>query len=113
VTDLVIILTTVPVGDRGEAIARAIVEGRLAACVNLSPPMRSLYHWNGRLERDEECQLVIKTRAALVDDVRSCVRALHPYELPEWLVLPILDASPEYADWVRAETGESGTSRTR
>jgi periplasmic divalent cation tolerance protein len=108
VIDLVLILTTVPSGERCEAIARAIVEARLAACVNVLAPMTSLYHWKGRLERDQECQLVIKTTAALEEPVRALVRSLHPYELPEWLVVPVA-ASREYAAWVTAETGSGGT----
>jgi len=113
VIDLVLILTTVPVGDRGEAIARAIVEARLAACVNLHAPMSSIYHWKGLVERDAECQLVIKTTRALVNRVRDLVSSLHPYELPEWLVIPVEEASPEYDAWIRAETDGAGPSRTR
>ena len=111
-TDLVLILTTVPVGDRGEAIARTIVEARLAACVNLQAPMSSIYHWKGRVEHDAECQLVIKTTRALVDGVRELVAALHPYELPEWLVIPVEEASPAYDGWIKAETGGAGPGRT-
>jgi periplasmic divalent cation tolerance protein len=109
VIDLVLILTTVPAGDRGEAIARAIVDARLAACVNLQAPMTSVYHWKGRLECEAECQLVIKTTRALVHSVRDLVASLHPYELPEWLVIPVAEASPEYEAWIRAETGSGGT----
>ena len=111
--DLVLILTTVPAGDRGEAIARAIVDARLAACVNVHAPMTSIYHWKGKVERDAECQLVIKTTRVLVDRVRALVASLHPYELPEWLVIPVGQASPEYEAWVRAETDEAGSARTR
>ena len=103
-TDVVLILTTVPVGERGEQIAKALVEERLAACVNLLAPMISFYRWKGTVERDTEQQLVIKTTRDRVDAVRLRVAALHSYELPEFVVLPVSDGSTGYLDWVRTET---------
>jgi periplasmic divalent cation tolerance protein len=112
-SDLVLILTTMPLDDRAEGIARALVEERLAACVNVQPPMTSFYRWNGRVEQDEERQLVIKTTRELAARVRDRVRQLHPYELPEWILVVALDASPEYLEWVRAETAGPDISGTR
>ncbi|MGE3509849.1 MAG: divalent-cation tolerance protein CutA [Vicinamibacterales bacterium] len=103
-TELVIVLTTVPDVDMGERLARTLVEERLAACVNVSAAMVSVYRWRGAVARDEERQLVIKTTRARVDALRRRVRELHSYELPEWLVCPVLDGSAEYLNWVRQET---------
>lgn len=102
---MVLVLSTVPVGERGEAIARTLVDERLAACVNLYSPMSSLYRWRGAIERDEERQLVIKTTRELVAAVKARLLELHPYELPELLVLQPGDGSREYLDWVAANVG--------
>ena len=107
-TDLVAVLTTLPDDDVAEALARTIVEEHLAACVNLLPPMTSVYRWEGRLERSVERQLVMKTTRGRLEALQARVLALHPYELPEWIVVPVTDASAAYADWLRAETAVSG-----
>jgi len=104
VFDTVLVLTTVPSTDVGEAIGRALVDARLAACVNVFPPMVSVYRWKGALQRDEECQVVIKTIRGRVDDVEARVTALHPYDLPEFLVLPVEGGDPAYLAWVTAES---------
>jgi periplasmic divalent cation tolerance protein len=113
VTDLVVILTTVPDDGIAETIARTLVEERLAACVNIHSPMSSVYRWKGAVELEPERQLVIKTVRQRIEALRARIHGLHPYELPEWLVLAAVDAGPEYLEWVRAETDGSGTSRTR
>jgi periplasmic divalent cation tolerance protein len=104
VTDVVLVLTTVPIGDRGDAIARALVDERLAACVNLLGPMTSFYRWHGAVERDVERQLVIKTTRGRVAAIQARLVALHSYELPEFVVLPVSDGGPAYLEWVRNET---------
>jgi periplasmic divalent cation tolerance protein len=106
-TEIVIVLTTVPVGDQGEIIARALVEERLAACVNVHDPMTSLYRWQGALEREVERQVVIKTTRDRVPAIHARLMELHSYELPEFLVLPVADGSTAYLDWVRSETTDS------
>jgi periplasmic divalent cation tolerance protein len=103
-TNVVLILTTVPTAERGEAIALALVEQRLAACVSVLPPMVSLYRWKGAIERDVECQLVVKTASDRVAAVQARVKALHPYELPEFVVLHTAEAEAEYRSWVDAAT---------
>jgi periplasmic divalent cation tolerance protein len=103
-TDIVLILTTVPARDQGEAIARALVEETLAACVNLLPPMTSIYRWRGAVERESECQIVIKTTRGRIAAIQARVKALHSYDLPEFIVLPVVDGSEGYLEWVRAET---------
>lgn len=99
------ILITTSCGSREEAerIAAALVEGALAACVQIMPAT-SIYRWKGKVERDEEFVLHIKTRAAHADMVEAKVRGLHSYELPELLVLPIVGGSDEYLGWLRAAT---------
>jgi periplasmic divalent cation tolerance protein len=102
--EAVIILTTVPDGERGDAIARRLVEERLAACVNVCAAMTSFYRWKGAVERADERQLVIKTERGRVPTIASRVRELHPYELPEFLVLPIVDGDRAYLDWLAEES---------
>jgi periplasmic divalent cation tolerance protein len=105
-TSTVIVLTTMPV-DPGEgrldavALARMLVEEGLAACVNVMPPMESVYRWQGSVHQDAERQLVIKTRAERLDALQGRLMILHPYEVPEFLVLPVSAGSPGYLDWVR------------
>jgi periplasmic divalent cation tolerance protein len=103
--DIVLILTTVPTAEAGETIARALVEERLAACVNVLAPMTSTYHWRGTVARDEERQLIIKTVRHVVPAVQARVAALHTYEVPELLVVPVAGGGASYLEWVRAETG--------
>jgi periplasmic divalent cation tolerance protein len=113
VTEVVIILTSVPTGDQGETLARCLIDDRLAACVNLLAPMTSFYRWKGAVERDVERQLVVKTTWARVPEIRSRVAAMHSYELPEFLVLPVADGSPGYLEWVRSETVVRDAEDTR
>ena len=106
-TDLVIVLTTVPEGDLGDTIARRLIEERVAACVNVCAPMTSFYRWRGAVERETERQLVIKTTRERVPEVQACIAELHSYELPEFIVLAVADGSTEYLDWVGRETTET------
>lgn len=95
--------STAPDGDVAARIARTLVEEGLAACANLLSPVRSIYRWQGRVEDDTEVLLVIKTRADRVDALAERLRALHPYEVPELVVLPVDGGLAPYLDWVRAE----------
>jgi periplasmic divalent cation tolerance protein len=104
VTDLVLVLTTVPTGDLGDRVARTLVEERLAACVNVLPPMRSTYRWKGAVETEPEQQLIIKTLRALLPKLSARLSALHPYELPELIVLEAGQASEAYLAWVGEST---------
>jgi len=105
-TDLIIIVTTMPDDERAETVARTLVEERLAACVNVHRPMTSIYRWKGVIEREAERQLVIKTARARRASLETRLRELHPYELPEFIVLDA-DASGMYAGWVRENTTEN------
>jgi periplasmic divalent cation tolerance protein len=97
-------LTTAPDAEVAVRIARALVEERFAACANLVPQVRSIYRWQDRVEDDSEVLLVIKTRADRIDALAERLRALHPYELPELIVLPVEGGLAAYLDWVCAET---------
>jgi periplasmic divalent cation tolerance protein len=103
--DVVLVLTTLGADVDAAAFARTIVEERLAACVNVLPVMTSVYRWKGSVERDREQQVIMKTTADRVDVLEARVRALHPYELPEFLVLPASGGSIAYLDWVRESVG--------
>ena len=103
-SDFVIVLTTFPAGGDAEAVARTLVSERLAACVNVLPPMRSIYMWKGAVEDASECQLVIKTTGARVAELQSRLGTLHPYDVPEFLVFPVIEGSPAYLSWVAEST---------
>lgn len=95
-----IVFTTCPDAGTAERIARVLVEEKLAACVNMLPPMRSIYSWKGRVEDASEQLLVIKTAQPFAV-VRDRIRNLHPYELPEIITVPIADGLPDYLAWLR------------
>jgi periplasmic divalent cation tolerance protein len=95
-----VVLTTCPDAAVAETIARALVEEGLAACVNILPPMRSIYRWKGRTEEASEQLLVIKIATARFPAVRDRIRALHSYELPEIIAVPVADGLPEYLAWL-------------
>jgi periplasmic divalent cation tolerance protein len=99
-TECVLVLTTIPADQRGHAIAKALVEERLAACVNLLPQMRSTYRWQGAVTEDTEHQLVIKTTRARLPEVERRLHELHPYEVPEFLVVDVASGSERYLSWV-------------
>jgi periplasmic divalent cation tolerance protein len=99
-TDYVLILTTLPVDADAEAFARTLVDERLAACVNLLPPMKSIYRWEGRVQREAERQVIIKTSRARAAALGERLRELHPYDLPEFVVLSIADGSDAYLRWI-------------
>lgn len=95
--------------DEAKKLARAIVERRLAACVNIVPKMHSYYWWDGEVQEDsEESLLIVKTVQGRFDDLLLYVRANHSYELPEVIALPLADAFADYVDWVKAETEKRG-----
>ena len=96
----VIVLTTLPTEGDADTFASQLVEERLAACVNILPPMRSVYRWKGSVERTDERQVVIKTRAEKVSALETRLRELHPYEVPEFVVLPIIAGSPDYLSFL-------------
>ena len=101
---VVALLVTAPDEETGRRIARVLVEERLAACVNVLPGVHSIYRWKGAVEEADEVMLVAKTRAERASALAARVRALHPYELPEVVALPVTDGSRAYLRWVVAES---------
>lgn len=108
VSDSVIILTTAPSADVAHLLAHALVEQRLAACVNVVGPMTSVYRWQDAVQQDSEFQLVVKTSRARIEGVRDAVRRGHPYELPEFLVLDISLGDAAYIGWLIEATRQPG-----
>ena len=101
----VIVLTTFPADEDASALARALVTERLAACVNVLQPMTSTYRWEDNVEVVTEHQLVIKTMATQVDALKARINELHPYNVPEVLVLPVRDGAPTYLEWLQQSIG--------
>ena len=106
----VFVYTTYPSLVEAEKAGRAIVEQRLAACVNILPGMVSHYWWQGKIERGEEAVMIIKTRASLADRVRDAVKAAHPYAIPAILVIPLESVEETYLGWIMAETQKAAHS---
>jgi periplasmic divalent cation tolerance protein len=103
-TDAVVVLVTAPTPDRAAEIARAVVEERLAACGNVVPGLRSIYRWEGKVQDDEEALLLLKTTRDRFEALRERVLALHPYDVPEVIALPVEAGSAAYLGWIAAET---------
>src|SRR5690606_10708397 len=95
---------TCPDADAAQRIADALVAERLAACVQILPSATSVYRWQGRVERAQECLLLIKTSAARADTLAGRIAALHPYELPEVIAVDASGGLPAYLDWIARET---------
>ncbi len=102
--DLVVALSTAPDAEQAERIARALVEERLIACANLVPGLTSIYRWEGAVQAEPEVLLVMKTRRALVPRLKERLSGLHPYEVPELVVTPLVDGLDPYCRWVRDST---------
>jgi len=101
--DLVLVLTTLPDDNRADELAQSLVDERLAACVNVHGPMISTFRWKGQVEHEAERQVVIKTTRARLPELGARLRALHPYEVPELVVLEG-NASDAYGAWVNDAT---------
>lgn len=99
-----LVLTNLPDAPSAEALAKALVSARLAACVNVLAPCRSVYRWQGEVESAQEVPLLIKTTATRYAALEAAIRARHPYELPEIIAVPIAHGLPDYLNWVVAET---------
>ena len=100
----IIVLTTYPIDTDADSLAATLVEERLAACVNILPPMRSVYRWKDAIERADERQIVIKTTKARLTALEARIRTLHPYDVPEFVVLPIESGSAAYLSWLAENT---------
>lgn len=101
----VAVFITVPNEDEGAVIAKALVESRLAACVNIVKNIRSIYSWQGKIEDDSEVLMIAKTRRKLFSDLESRVKELHSYDVPEIIAVPIVSGSGDYLKWLKDSTG--------
>src|SRR3954452_6835684 len=99
-----LVLTNLPDRAAAERLADQLLERRLAACVNILAPCRSVYRWKGAVQHDEEHPLLVKTTSERYADLERAIRGAHPYELPEIVAVPIERGLPEYLQWVSAET---------
>ncbi len=99
-SDFLLVLCTCPPGRAAEHLAQSLVERRLAACVNITSPVISVYRWKNKVEKDEEVLLVIKTSAAGWTALEQAILELHPYELPEIIALPLSRGNERYLNWV-------------
>ena len=99
-----LVFTNLPDRAAAERLADQLVGQRLAACVNILAPCRSVYRWKGAVQHDEEHPMLIKTTAERYAELENALRAGHPYELPEIIAVPVGKGLPAYLDWVAAET---------
>jgi len=100
----IVVLTNAPDRAVARRIADALIERKLAACVNMLAECTSVYRWKGQIETATEVPLLIKTRADIYDEVEAAIRALHPYELPEIIAIPVERGSRDFLDWVDTQT---------
>ena len=103
-SEFVLVYSTFPDESCARRIAEVLVRERLAACVNIYPPMISVYEWQGKVEAGAETAALIKTRRTNIEAVVAAARPLHPYAIPCFLVLPIEAGNADYLDWVRDQT---------
>jgi periplasmic divalent cation tolerance protein len=103
-SEFVFIYSTFPDEASARRVAEALVTAKLAACVNITAPMTSVYEWQGKLETGPEVAAFIKTRRALADEVIAAARPLHPYSVPCFLILPIEGGNEDYLAWARGQT---------
>src|SRR5947209_12907036 len=99
-TDKIVVLSTCESEEEAELVARSLVEQQLAACVNIAPPVKSVYRWKGAVETASEHVLMIKTSRALLHEVELAIAKIHSYEIPECIALSVVDGSEAYLDWL-------------
>jgi periplasmic divalent cation tolerance protein len=102
--DTLLVFTNLPDRSAANTLARALVERRVAACVNVLSECTSAYRWQGKVETATEIPMVVKTTAAAYPELERAIRELHPYELPEIVAVPVCSGLPEYLDWVATQT---------
>jgi|SRR5690349_12116104 periplasmic divalent cation tolerance protein len=102
--ETLLVLTNLPDRAAAEKLAETLIEQKLAACVNILAPCRSVYRWKGAVQHDEEHPLLVKTTAARYAALEAAIRAGHPYELPEIIAVPVERGLPAYLQWVDTET---------
>ncbi len=101
----ILVITHLPDRDAALGLARALIGGRIAACVNVGAPVESMYHWRGKIETAAEIPVTIKAPAERYAAIESAIRAHHPYELPDIVAIPLVDGYTPYLEWIAAESG--------
>lgn len=104
-TEFCIVLSTTSTKDEASRIAAALIDKRLAGCVQIDGPVESHYFWEGAAEKDEEWRLTIKTRRECLEKLEALVLQIHSYDVPQLVVLPVIGGSAGYLGWVRQQTG--------
>ena len=105
VTQFIVIFITIDTPANAQKLADKLLAARKAACVNIIPKISSQYWWQGKIEKADELMLVVKTRAALLDELIALVKQNHPYTVPEIIAIPIISGNPDYLAWLEKETG--------
>jgi periplasmic divalent cation tolerance protein len=103
----ILVITQMPDRESALALARSLVESRLAACVSVGAPVDSLYHWRGKIETAQEVPVVVKTQPSRYHDLEAAIRSKHPYELPEIVAVPVVDGLAPYLQWIADETASA------
>jgi periplasmic divalent cation tolerance protein len=103
-TDKIVVFTTCGSEEEARKLAAILIEKHLAACVNITAPLTSVYRWKGKVEESREWLLIIKSRRECFDQLRLALEGAHSYELPEVLAIPVVDGSPTYLAWLDKET---------
>ena len=103
-SDMLLVITTLPGRDAAMALARALVDQKLAACVHVAAAGTSVYRWHGEVETADEVTLLAKTQRGLYGQIEAAIREAHPYELPEIIAVRVVHGLPQYLEWVAAET---------
>lgn len=102
--DEIVVFITASKEEEAAAIARELVERKLAGCVNILPNIRSIYRWEGAIEDEGEVLMIVKTQRSLFEQLRTKVKEMHSYSVPEIIALPIVEGSPEYLAWLKEAT---------
>jgi periplasmic divalent cation tolerance protein len=110
-TDTIQVITTTETKADAQAIARALLEKRLAACVQVIGPITSTYWWQGEIETAEEWLCVIKSRRDLYEPLEETIREVHPYDVPEILAVPVVAGSKDYLDWLDGELKQPNSAK--
>ncbi|MGQ9617798.1 MAG: divalent-cation tolerance protein CutA [Candidatus Aminicenantia bacterium] len=103
-SEFILVITTIPDAEKGEEIAKKLVEERVSACVTVIPAYASFYWWEEKIERQQEFILFIKTKSSLYEKLENMILSLHPYTLPEIIAIPIVEGSKSYLNWLKKET---------
>jgi periplasmic divalent cation tolerance protein len=101
----IVVFITIDTTANAHKLADKLLSARKAACVNIIPKVSSQYWWQGKIEKADEVMLVVKTRAALLDELIALVKQNHPYSVPEIIAIPIIGGNPDYLAWLEKETG--------